>query len=52
MKRILRFLWTGQWKECEHEWVVLNTYDVSFFGYPQPKEYDLQCEKCGIIKHI
>ena len=54
MKRIIRFLWTGQWAikpECEHEWAILNTYSISIFGKSQPDQYDLQCKKCGDIKY-
>ncbi len=62
MWRILKFLWTGQWKiphtipPCKHVWN--NIQEIEIWNTGQSKEtgnrpagirYILQCKKCGEI---
>ncbi len=53
MIRLLKFLWTGQWKVCEHKWKIIEKIDMSSIGTRETwKKYVQQCETCGEMKYF
>jgi hypothetical protein len=50
MIRLLRFLWTGVWKVCDHQWEYFTTIENGNTGLV--KALAMKCKHCGNIKKV
>lgn len=54
MWRIIKFLWTGVWKEHQHSFEVLKEGSIIDDHYDEKigSYYDCRCIECGEIKRF
>lgn len=53
MLRLLKFLWTGSWHECNWEYFrKIKVYEKDNDRMPIAYEYHLKCKTCGNIKVV
>lgn len=57
MIRIIKFLITGRWSKCDHEWSIIDRYEIDVTRNSEFRKHTftretiiLQCKKCGDVK--